>query len=205
MTECAIFVAAGLIEATWHEVDRLCESVVEGLRGRGLQKSSEYDEDGDGTSYARVFGIRRAKKPQGAPAQLLLGFDLYRSGEQSTWEPGTAAMLLIAYAPSLANGWEFEDLKFSRDGMFTDVEVSAKLRPVGNSEGRLLIWNGDGAGGQYGRLNWLYGVPLQGLPNPEAVERNLVAPIASLLEGGPTALTPLLSSDAVKWPSAHQP
>lgn len=203
MSECPIFVAAGLIESVWREVEHLREAIVSGLEREGVKTAfDEHQERAeDWTScYAYAYELGAVYRHQRRPAHLLLGFDFYRDGPVSDWPPGSAALLIVGYAPSAADPWLIDDLAFDTRGRLRDPKYAADLRPVSAAGRRLLGFEEEEGNLHFAKRSWLFALALSRLSGPSEVARSVIAPITGLLRRDGPDFGPLCASDAVEWP-----
>jgi hypothetical protein len=199
-----IFSAALYMDRVWREVQHLCESIEEGLEreGFGLTYCRDYshkDEPG-GHRMASEYRLRRVYPRQKSDAQLILYFDLARTGPATSWPASHSALLLVAYEARYDNGWALDTLAFRTDGTFENSEARASLIPHPDSGNRLLWWDDGDENSPWSRRSWLFGLELSRLDGPEAVDKEVLTPFVGLMKRNLSPLEAFANSNAVSWP-----
>lgn len=206
MSECPIFLAAQFMETTWREIDRLAEFVRDGLSAEGFEIEFDdrysHDDDSSENRRAHCYKLRRVYKHQKRPAELMLYFDLARSGESSGWKHGYSALLVVAYSTLFEYGWDVGQLAFEANGAFEDEDSRAKLRPSKQSGNRFQIWSESPSdkGKPWCKRDWAFAVELTRLGGPDEAYREVVRPLVALLRNGGMPETIFADTSAIQWP-----
>lgn len=189
MTTSPLFAAAGYLEAVWRELDHLAIAIPEALRPFGVNaespRSERHTDDYSSRRLAYFYTLWGIVPRQRISSDVVLYLDLHRGelDQRSLWPLAQTPLLVVAYAAR--DGWDLSQLEFDIDGRFVDDDAQDQLRPYPESDGRLIVWEGSGPeDAPLLRRDWLFGVPVESLTDPGAVDRELIQPLVGLLKRG---------------------